>query len=120
MRLVEQAAADRNLAEPEFGAQHHGLSKLNAPTPEKRAGTDAERLPECPAKVAPAQTCESRQISDRDSTADVRIEMSHEPLRLPRRQTPSNPQSSSSGLQQASGWRACWQTDEHHRLSAGV
>jgi hypothetical protein len=91
--LVEQATADCNLAEPKLGAQHHGLSKFNAPTPKKSAGGDAERLPECPAEVAVAQARESRQLSYRDPSAEVRIEISYEPLRLPRRKAPSNPRS---------------------------
>jgi hypothetical protein len=56
MWLVEHAAADCNLAEPELAAQHHGLSKFNAPAPEVSTRRDAECLLECPAEVARAQT----------------------------------------------------------------
>jgi hypothetical protein len=63
MRLVTQAAAVCNFAEPEIGAQHHALSKFNAPAPEKGAGRNPERLLERAAKIARAQTCESRQFS---------------------------------------------------------
>jgi hypothetical protein len=63
MWLVEHTAADGNLAEPKLAAQHHGLSKFNAPAPEETTGRDAECLLERPAKVASAQTCESRQVS---------------------------------------------------------
>jgi hypothetical protein len=62
MWLVEHAAADCNLAEPELAAQHQGLSKFNAPAPEEGTGRDAECLLERPAEVALAQTCESRQV----------------------------------------------------------
>jgi hypothetical protein len=56
MWLVEHAAADCNLAKPELAAQHQGLSKFNAPTPEESTGRDTECLLECPAEVARAQT----------------------------------------------------------------
>src|SRR5215475_9941510 len=68
MRLVTQAAAVCNFVEREIGVQHHALSKFNAPAPEKIAGRNPERLLECPAKMALAQTCESRQLSYRDSS----------------------------------------------------
>jgi hypothetical protein len=74
------------------------LSKLNAPTPKKSTGRDAERLPESPAKVAVAQTRESRQIRYGDSSAEVRIEISYKSLRLPRCKTSPNPPASVSGL----------------------
>ena len=93
MRLVEQTTAKCNLAEREIGPQHHALSKFNAPTPEKSTGRNSERLPECAAKVAVAQTCEPRQLSYGDSSGEVRIDVSHESPRSPRCQTPSNPRS---------------------------
>jgi len=93
MRLVEQTTAKCDLAEREIGPQHHALSKFNAPTPEKSTGRNAERLLECAAKVAAAQTCESRKLSYGDSSSEARIDVGHESPRSPRCQTPSNPRS---------------------------
>ena len=105
MRLVTQAAAVCNFVEREIGVQHHALSKFNAPAPEKIAGRNPERLLECPAKMALAQTCESRQLSYRDSSGEARIDVSRDSPRTPRRQTPSNPRSLVSGLEHAGSQR---------------
>src|SRR6516165_478536 len=75
MRLVEQTTAKCNLAEREIGPQHDALSKFNAPTPEKSTGRNSERLLECAAKVAAAQTCESRKLSYGDSSSEARIDV---------------------------------------------
>ena len=101
MRLVTQAAAVCNFVEREIGAQHHALSKFNAPAPEKTAGRNPERLLECAAKMASAQTCESRQLSYRDLSGEARIDVSRDSPRTLRRQTPSNPRSFLSGLEHA-------------------
>ena len=106
MRLVTQAAAVCNFVEPEIGAQHHALSKFNTPAPEKSVGRDPERLLECAAKMARAQTCESRQLSYRDSSSKARIDVSRDSPRTPRRQTPSNPRSLFSGLEDAGSQRS--------------
>jgi len=105
MRLVTQAAAVCNFVEREIGAQHHAFSKFNAPAPEKIAGRNPERLLECAAKMASAQTCESRQLSYRDSSGEARIDVSRDSPRTPRRQPPSNPRSSVLGLEYAGSRR---------------
>jgi hypothetical protein len=106
MRSVTQAAAVSNFVEPEIGAQHHALSEFNAPAPEKSADRNSERLLEYAAKMASAQTCESRQLTYRNSSGEARIDISHDSLRSPRRQPPSNPRSLVSGLKDAEGQRS--------------
>ena len=106
MRLVTQAAAVCNFVEREIGAQHHALSEFNAPAPEKSASRNPERLLECTAKMASAQTCESRQLSYRDSSGEARIDISHDSPRAPRRQPPANPRSLVSGLKHAGSQRS--------------
>jgi hypothetical protein len=106
MWLITQAAAVCNFAERKIGAQHHALRKFNAPTPEKSSGRNPERLLECAAKMASAQTCESRQLSYRDSSGEARIDVSRDSPRTPRRQTPSNPRSLVSGLEHAGSQRS--------------
>ena len=106
MRLVTQAAAVCNFVEREIGAQHHALSEFNAPAPEKSASRNPERLLECTAKMASAQTCESRQLSYRDSSGEARIDISRDSLCTPRREPPSNPRSSVSRLEHAGNQRS--------------
>ena len=97
MGLVEQTTAKGNLAEREIGPQHDVLSQFDAPTPEKSTGTNAERLLERATEVAVAHTRESRELSNGNSSGEMRIDMGHQSHRSPRCQSPSNPRSSVSG-----------------------
>ena len=106
MRLVTKAAAVCNFVERKIGAQHHSLSKFNAPAPEKSAGRNPERLLEYAAKMASAETYESRQLSYRDSSGEARIDVSRDSPRAPRRQTPSNPRPWVPGLEHAGSQRS--------------
>jgi len=72
------------------------LSKFNAPTPEKSTGRNAERLLERATEVAVAYTCESRELSNGNSSGETCVDMGHQSPRSPRRQTASNPRSSVS------------------------
>jgi hypothetical protein len=105
MRLVTQAAAVCNLVEVEIGAKHHALRQFNAPAPEESSGRNPERLLERAAEMARAQTCKSRQPSYRNSSGELRIDVSRDSPRTPRRQPRSNPRSSVLGLEYAGSRR---------------